>query len=187
MAFIKFKIYNYMKVSQILFFIYIFFIMCCKKNDSRIILGNWYFFENNNYTEIYITDSTFYFYSDMIDGFFGPQKYFIKKDSIIFYSILEGHFTREIHLPKIKIISKNQFETENNGYVYIYNRIIGEHFTIDSIKVRNDFNRFLDAFNERKIFHYRQLYGFEYDCEYDCDSVVDSTDFYEEEIDFGLK
>jgi len=141
-----------MKFKQFLFFLIAILIVSCKIDVGNTIKGNWFFFEiredkKHYYNEVFFDEDTLFFYLDWI-GDLEYRKYIIRNDSLIQINrILKD----EIRPSKIKIINKNRFKTYNEfGGITVYHRIVGNHFTIDSIKNEGDLYKYEDAFIERK-------------------------------------
>jgi len=156
-----------------------------KKDVSNTIKGNWYFFDIIEdkiiyYNEVYFDDSKLFLH---LDGSMGDRHYFIRNDSLIQIDRIKGE---EIRPSKIKIINKNRFKTYNEfGGIAVYHRIVGNQFTLDSIKSDDDKIKYLESFKERKQFQFKKAgintdeYIYEY--EYDYEVLID-----EERVEFGM-
>ena len=125
-----------MRYSGILFILLLFSFVNCKRENKTSIIGNWYFFSYDaNYNEVNITDSTFLYYSEIIE-FYGPKKYSIHNDTIFFQKLREFDF--ESYYPRLSIIDDDKFLLEYRNDAIVYKRIINGGFTMDSIKKKDD-------------------------------------------------
>jgi len=172
-----------MKIAKIIYILIIMSTFSCKKDIETLIKGNWYFIEIISdysicYNEVFFGDSTLIYVLDCFNSW-QNQNYIIRNDSLIRFD----RFGKEElwRAAKIKFINKNQFQISNDDFNMnnVYHRIIGNHFTLDSIKNDDDYQKYDEAFIERKYIPIKKANIFYYN-----DHIYNDDDVYiiEEDI-----
>lgn len=150
-------------MKKIVTLLFVLIISSCQAQEKKLdIQGNWYMESNNSqkefvYLEIYIDDTTFSFYDDLI-GYKGGDNYTIDKK--ILYLMINEDKTK---LGLIKVIDKNTISFNGeDGKIVIYKKVIGNGMKLDDLLFKNTQNqsrqhrakledKYWEAFNKRKI------------------------------------
>ncbi len=144
-----------MKLRYCILFM-VFFCISCGKNSSSKIKGQWYHIDRSSkdfmealwYNEISISDSTFLYCSEII-GLYGPRKYKLKQDTIIFFD-KQQNIDKE-YMPVYHIINDTTMLLSYKTQIDTLRRISNEYFFVDSLLNKGNYERFLNQFYRRKL------------------------------------
>jgi len=156
----------------------LFSISCNPYKEDASLLGHWYSFNDDTlYQEICITDSTFLFYYENIE-FFGPFKYELSHDSIVFLFYKNGKWMERNYRPRIVFVDTNEFLLEYKNELNLYKRIREGSLLLDNFIADSMYYKYVYEFEKRKRKHLYSA-GFDIDTSLHFFSIEES-DFLNE-------